>query len=46
VGRARLDRYRSVVLGPSRFAGPGVETYTTVLKIDAVRAALDRIMGE
>jgi anionic cell wall polymer biosynthesis LytR-Cps2A-Psr (LCP) family protein len=41
--RARLSRFKSIVLGPSRFAGQGSDTYTTVLRIDVVREAFRRI---
>ena len=36
--RARWGGVKGAVLGPSRFAGPGAETYTIELRIDAVRA--------
>ena len=40
--RARWGGVKGAVLGPSRFAGPGAETYTIELRIDAVRAFFDR----
>ncbi len=43
--RARLNSYKSVVLGPSTYAGEGPESYTTELKLDAVRAVFDRLFG-
>jgi len=44
-GRARLRAYKSVVLGPSQYAGAGPEPYTIELQLDAVRAMFDRLFG-
>src|SRR6188472_3745870 len=35
--KAKLKNFKSFVLGPSKWAGPGDGKYTTKLKIDAVR---------
>jgi len=43
--RAHLKNYKSVVLGPSTYAGDGPETYTIEMKLDAVRAMFDRLFG-
>lgn len=40
--RARLNGVKGTVLGPSRFAGPGAETYTIELRLEVVRAFFDR----
>lgn len=44
-GRARLNSHKSMVLGPSTYAGDGPELYTIELKLDAVRAMFDRLFG-
>ena len=38
--RAKLGSFKSTVLGPTKFAGPGDVLYATKLKIDVVRAVL------
>lgn len=43
--RARLKNYKSVVLGPSTYAGEGYELYTIEMKLDAVRGMFDRLFG-
>ncbi|MFO1541450.1 MAG: LCP family protein, partial [Chloroflexota bacterium] len=43
--RARWKTFRSVVLGPSTFAGPGPLLYTIALRLDPVRATMDRLFG-
>ena len=35
-GRAKLNTFKSTILGPSKFAGPGDVQYSTKLKIDVV----------
>lgn len=40
--RARWNGVKGTVLGPSRFAGPGAETYTIELRLEVVRAFFDR----
>ncbi len=36
--RAKLDKFKSTILGPSKYAGPGDVLYSTKLKIDIVHA--------
>lgn len=43
--RARWKTYRGVVLGPTAFAGPGPLLYTIALRLDPVRATMDRLFG-
>ena len=43
--RARLKSYKSIVLGPSTYAGAGQDLYTIEMKLDAVRAMFDRLFG-
>lgn len=43
--RARLKSFKSIVLGPSMYAGAGPELYTIEMKLDAVRAMFDRLFG-
>lgn len=43
--RARWKTFRSIVLGPSTFAGPGPLLYTIALRLDPVRATMDRLFG-
>ena len=35
--RAKLGTFKSTILGPSKYAGPGDVQYSTKLKIDVVR---------
>lgn len=42
---AELGHRKSTVLGPSKFAGPGPEIYSIVMKMDVVRAFFDHLMG-
>jgi LCP family protein required for cell wall assembly len=42
---AKLKKFRSFVLGPSKWAGPGDGKYTTKLKIDTVRAMFRKEFG-
>jgi LCP family protein required for cell wall assembly len=43
--KAKLKNFRSYVLGPSKWAGPGDGIYTTKLKIDVVRAMFQKEFG-
>jgi len=42
---ANLDTYRSVVLGPSKFASGGSILYSIYIRLGAVRALFQRILG-
>ncbi len=43
--RAKLDSFKSTVLGPSKYAGVGDVQYSTKLKIDVVREFFQRQFG-
>jgi LCP family protein required for cell wall assembly len=43
--KAKLKGFKSYVLGPSKWAGPGDSLYATKLKIDVVRAMFRREFG-
>jgi LCP family protein required for cell wall assembly len=42
---AKLNKFKSYVLGPSKWAGPGDGTYTTKLRIDIVRQMFQKEFG-
>ncbi len=43
--RAKLNSFKSTVLGPTKYAGPGDMLYATKLKIDVVRAFFRKQFG-
>jgi LCP family protein required for cell wall assembly len=43
--RAKLGDFKSTILGPTKFAGPGDVQYATKLKIDVVRAFFQQQFG-
>jgi len=43
--KAKLKNFKSFVLGPSKWAGPGDGRYTTRLRIDVVRAMFQKEFG-
>ena len=43
--RAKLNSFKSTILGPSKYAGPGDMQYATKLKIDVVRQFFQNQFG-
>ena len=43
--KAKLKNFKSFVLGPSKWAGPGDGRFTTKLRIDVVRQMFQKEFG-